>query len=138
MRDLVISAAVVLFLDQLTKRMVQLQPAGRRVGLGPILIRQVRSAKRIYGQSSARGVLVVVWLAALGSAIILYRSGAAIQSRTALIGVGAAVGGAAGNLLDILRRRCVIDFIDLRWWPVFNLADIAILGGLVMALWHQG
>jgi signal peptidase II len=82
-------------------------------------------------------VLVLVWLAALGSAMILHRSGALFQSHAALFGLGSAFGGAAGNLLDILRSRSVVDFIDLGWWPVFNLADAAILGGLVVAFWPQ-
>jgi lipoprotein signal peptidase len=30
----------------------------------------------------------------------------------------------------------VVDFIDLGWWPVFNLADIGIVGGLIAAFWY--
>jgi signal peptidase II len=48
-----------------------------------------------------------------------------------------AFGGAAGNLLDILRLRSIVDFIDLHWWPVFNLADVAIVAGLVVAFWSR-
>jgi len=50
------------------------------------------------------------------------------------VGLGLALGGSASNLFDILRDRHVIDFIDLGWWPVFNVADIAIVVGLVMAI----
>jgi signal peptidase II len=46
-----------------------------------------------------------------------------------------ALGGAAGNLRDILRRHYILDFIDLRWWPVFNLADVSIVAGLLLAFW---
>jgi len=93
--------------------------------------------KDSYRSVATRAALVLVWFAALISAIILYRSGGWFQSQAALFGLGLAFGGAAGNLLDILRRRCIVDFIDLRWWPVFNLADVAIVGGLAVALWHQ-
>jgi signal peptidase II len=48
--------------------------------------------------------------------------------------MGIAVGGATGNLLDLLLRGGVVDFVDLRFWPVFNIADAAILGGVVLAL----
>ena len=65
-------------------------------------------------------------------------SGDRLQSHTAMLGFAAALGGAAGNLVDILRLRCVVDFIDLGWWPVFNLADVAIVCGLVLALWPSG
>ena len=65
----------------------------------------------------------------------LHDSGLYLQSHAAQAGVGCALGGAAGNLLDILRRGHVVDFIDLGWWPVFNLADVAIVGGLLFAFW---
>jgi signal peptidase II len=54
---------------------------------------------------------------------------------TARVGFGAALGGATGNLIDQLRRGAVMDFIDLRIWPVFNLADTFIVVGLGVALW---
>ena len=37
--------------------------------------------------------------------------------------------GAVGNLIDRIRNGLVIDFIDFRVWPVFNIADIAICSG---------
>jgi signal peptidase II len=66
---------------------------------------------------------------------LLRRSGSWFHSQASLIGLGIAFAGAAGNLLDILRHRFVIDFIDLGWWPVFNLADVGIVGGLLLAFW---
>jgi lipoprotein signal peptidase len=51
------------------------------------------------------------------------------------LGVGIALGGAAGNVLDRVRRDGILDFIDLRVWPVFNVADAAIVLGTSMALW---
>ena len=44
--------------------------------------------------------------------------------------LGLVVGGALGNLLDRVRTGGVIDFIDLRVWPVFNIADAAITIGV--------
>ncbi|MDD5772221.1 MAG: signal peptidase II [bacterium] len=49
--------------------------------------------------------------------------------RTALIFI---VSGAAGNLLDRIQYNVVIDFIDFRVWPVFNLADAFIVIGVVI------
>ncbi len=50
------------------------------------------------------------------------------------VGAGSALvlGGAAGNLVDRLRWGYVIDYIDLHRWPVFNLADAAIVAGGVL------
>ncbi len=127
-----------MLLDQWSKRVVQVHLADRGISWGCVLrIRCLTNPKDIYRRDSARVVLVLVWFTALVSAIILHRSGAWFQSHVALFGLGLAFGGAAGNLLDILRNRYIVDFIDLRWWPVFNLADVAIVAGLVVALWPQ-
>ena len=45
------------------------------------------------------------------------------------------LGGAFGNLLDRLRLGAVTDFIDVGPWPVFNLADAAIVTGLLLLVW---
>jgi len=52
-------------------------------------------------------------------------------------GIGAAIvaGGALGNLIDRLARGSVVDFVDLHWWPAFNVADSAItIGAIVIIL----
>lgn len=126
----------MLLLDQYSKRMVQRHVAHRGVALGPVLrIRHFPHRTSAYRRHGTRVVLVISWVVALIAAFLLYHSGRWFQPSSALLGLGLALGGAAGNLLDILRWRCVIDFIDLRWWPVFNLADVAIVAGLVLAFW---
>jgi len=42
--------------------------------------------------------------------------------------------GAISNIIDRLRLDCVIDFIDLKFWPIFNLADVFIAAGVIMLL----
>jgi len=129
------SGGVLLVLDQWSKRMVQAHAANRCISCGRVLrIRYVKNPALANGRK-ARAALVLAWLAALASAIVLYRSGAWFQSYAALFGLGLAFGGAAGNIVDILRLRSIVDFIDLRWWPVFNLADVAIVAGLAAAFW---
>lgn len=52
-----------------------------------------------------------------------------------VIATGCIIGGALGNVVDRVFRGsgfmggAVVDFIDLRWWPVFNVADIGIVCG---------
>lgn len=50
-------------------------------------------------------------------------------------GSGLLLGGAAGNLLDRIQTGLVIDFLDFRIWPVFNLADVAICVGAGMLIY---
>jgi signal peptidase II len=49
--------------------------------------------------------------------------------------VGMVLGGAAGNLIDRLRLGAVVDFIDPTFWPAFNLADTAIVVGVLGVLY---
>jgi signal peptidase II len=48
------------------------------------------------------------------------------------VGLALVCAGAAGNLIDRLRFGYVVDFIDLRVWPVFNIADSAITVGALL------
>lgn len=50
--------------------------------------------------------------------------------------LGLVLGGALGNLLDRLRFGRVVDFLDFRVWPVFNLADTAIFIGVCLLAWE--
>jgi signal peptidase II len=75
---------------------------------------------------------VIVWL------LISLRTE---SSRLSTIGMGLVIGGAAGNLVDrLLRgeawlRGAVVDFIDFQWFPIFNIADMAInVGAAVLIL----
>jgi signal peptidase II len=130
---LLASGVLFLIIDQASKRLIELRFADRAVVCGPYLkIRRVSNAQRLYRRSGFRIALVVVWSAAFVSALILSGQGS-FTGVAAAIGVGAALGGALGNLLDIIRTKSVRDFIDLGWWPVFNVADVAIIGGLAMA-----
>ena len=59
------------------------------------------------------------------------------SSAMSLVATGCIIGGATGNVLDRVFRGtgfmngAVVDFIDLRWWPVFNVADIGIVCGAI-------
>lgn len=136
MIELFASAGALLLLDQWSKRTAHTCAKERGISWGPLLrIRYAAHRKGIYNRASGRALLVLVWLTAVAGAIFLRRSGAWFQGPYAMLGVGLAFGGAAGNLVDILRLRFIVDFIDLRWWPVFNLADVGIVAGLAAAFW---
>ncbi|WP_371369275.1 Lipoprotein signal peptidase [Sporomusa rhizae] len=46
------------------------------------------------------------------------------------LGISLLAGGAVGNVIDRVQTGYVVDFFDLRIWPVFNVADIAIVTGV--------
>jgi lipoprotein signal peptidase len=130
------SGGCVLLLDQWSKRMVERCAAyGYRSSGYFLRIPPVRNVSRSGKSNRDRVILLFIWAIAAVSTLLLYRSGARFNSHIGRIGIGSALGGAAGNLLDIWRRHFIVDFIDLGLWPVFNLADIAITAGIVSSLW---
>jgi signal peptidase II len=119
-------ASVVILLDQWGKRSARAHSDDDRNPL-----RLIRFVPHYINAS--RPTLVLMWLLALASVVILRSSGILFHSAASLAGLGLALGGAASNLFDVLRRGYVVNYIDLGWWPVFNLADAAIIAGLATA-----
>ena len=54
------------------------------------------------------------------------------MGRLSFVSASLIFGGAIGNLIDRIRFGYVVDFLDLRWWPVFNVADIALTVGVFL------
>jgi signal peptidase II len=87
--------------------------------------------------SEARGSTAVVTVIALVVVALLLVIARRTQGTATGIVLGLVIGGALGNLADRLVRHHaggVIDFIDVQWWPVFNIADAAITVGVVIAI----
>ena len=95
------------------------------------------TAMRASGVSLFRcgGAIFAVGLVVTGVIVHIARTSA--YSRTLFVGLGSILGGAAGNLVDRVRSRAVTDFLDVYWgewhWPAFNVADIAICLGVLLA-----
>lgn len=128
------SAVLVVLLDRISKSLFEARAGSRNISIGPLLqLKHVEGVKRAYALRGARFVFLAVWIASLASTIALYQLLPSFRNPTIMIAIGAALGGAAGNLFDVLRKRAVSDFIDFRFWPTFNLADVAIIAGLIVA-----
>ncbi len=87
-------------------------------------------------------VIGVIALAVVGA---LLWSGRTVETRTGAVGLGMVLGGALGNVLDRAFRAgdglmagAVVDWIDLQWWPVFNLADAGVVVGAVVLVISAG
>lgn len=73
-------------------------------------------------------------VAILGLLALLVHRAKTLTERAAMLLI---LGGALGNYLDRLARGYVVDFIHVRYWPVFNAADIWLSAGLVLMLWSS-
>ena len=127
-------AAAVVTLDQLSKTW-----ALRALDDGPVDLFWTLRLKLTINSGAAFGlgkglgpVLVVAAVAVLVVLGMLARS--ASLSGVGTVALGLVLGGALGNLVDRLVRDQggVVDFVDLQWWPVFNVADAAISVGAVL------
>lgn len=80
------------------------------------------------------------WISVLAIAVVVGLSlGYTSRFRLGAVASGLIAGGAIGNLVDRAFRGdegflhgAVVDFVDLQWWPVFNVADAAICVGAVL------
>jgi signal peptidase II len=89
--------------------------------------------------SQATGAPALISVIAIGVVIFLAVAAHRAQDRFTAVILGLVIGGALGNIADRLFRHhggAVIDFIDVRWWAVFNVADAAVSIGVVLALVH--
>lgn len=132
-------AALVLVADQVTKYLAGCFLAeGDPVTLLPGIVRltYVRNYGAAFGiLSHQTAFFVTVGIAALALVVLVYpRLGRG--ERLSRWGLAALLGGIAGNLVDRLRFGYVVDFIDLGVWPVFNLADAAIVVGIALVAWE--
>jgi signal peptidase II len=88
--------------------------------------------------STATGYTVLLTLVAIGVVVCVTRLAARLGSTGWAVALGLLLGGALGNLTDrIFRspgplRGHVVDFLELPHWPIFNLADSAIVLGAVL------
>jgi signal peptidase II len=94
----------------------------------------VRNRGIAFGLFSDGGILLVLFaIAALIALLIFF---ARHRDRPLVwLPTGLLIGGATGNLIDRTREGGVTDFIDLPWWPAFNVADIAITFGVISLLY---
>jgi signal peptidase II len=52
------------------------------------------------------------------------------------LSLGLQLGGALGNLIDRLRQGYVVDFIAIKAWPVFDIADACVIVGVLILAYH--
>lgn len=138
---LVAVALVVFALDIVSKVIVVAQLSDRppvRLLDGLLTLRITRNSGAAF--SIGTGMTVVFTLIAAGVVVAILRTARRLRSLPWAISLGLLLGGATGNLTDRLLRAPaplrghVVDWIELPHWPVFNVADSAIVCGGVLAV----
>lgn len=130
--------ATILFFDQLCKFLIL-----RYIGLNATfdIIKGVLSLTPILNTGGGFGILpnqtfLFVTVSLLTIIFITYLLlKQKIKERIFLYSLSMVLAGALGNLIDRLRLGAVIDFIDFKIWPVFNIADSFITIAVVLLAW---
>lgn len=134
---LIIVASVVV-LDQLTKflalNFLQLNTPF-------VLIKNFFNLTLVYNRGAAFGLfqhqlLAFIAISILAIVIILFNLKNKNNTLIFKLSLSLILGGAVGNLIDRVRFGYVIDFLDFRVWPVFNLADSFITIAAVLLFWE--
>jgi signal peptidase II len=118
--------------DQLTKLIVASEltlDEGLHV-VGPFSIHHVQNSGIAFGLfASATPVVTLLTALAVGWMLLFFaRSGS--RHPVLPVALGLLIGGSTSNLIDRIRLGHVTDFLDLRYWPAFNLADSFIVVGV--------
>jgi signal peptidase II len=145
-------AVAVIALDQLSKRWaLDRLSTGDVVDLiGSLRFKLAFNTGMAFSKGSGSGA--IIGTVALGIVVVLALVARKVESKVQLVLIGIVMGGALGNIIDRLSRvgevnpftretatgfmsGAVVDFIDLQWWPVFNIADAAVVcGGIALAV----
>ena len=126
---------VVLAADQVTKALVRSSVTlGEENAVFPgIQIVHVLNRGVAFGALSGQSAVMVIVVVALAGLIAWF----AVHSARPHVWLptGLLLGGAVGNIVDRVREGAVTDFIKIPLWPAFNLADVAIVVGVLALLW---
>ena len=135
-----LAAAALVLLDQLTKWWaLEALDSGRIIDVfWTLRLRLVFNTGAAFGSFEGLGPLLAIAAAAVAAALLLNRRLA--SHRGSAVATGCVAGGALGNLADRVFRSddgflagAVVDFIDVQWWPVWNVADMGVvLGGAAL------
>lgn len=123
----------VLLLDQMVKRLIMSDmPLGMSIPVLPGIfhITYIQNPGAAFGiLAQQRWLFIAVGFLFMGAAVV-FRRRLRRESRWMQCGVALLLGGAVGNLVDRILWGAVVDFLDFRVWPVFNIADISIVVGV--------
>lgn len=93
--------------------------------------------------SKGQGLGRFIGLLAIGVAVWLWLSLRKVSTTIGVVGTAMLIGGAIGNVVDRLfrgdawLRGSVVDFIDLQWFPVFNIADSSVTIGAIVLIYSS-
>ena len=135
---LIFIVLAVISIDQLAKYLVSIYARGGFFIIPQILSLEIHKNPGVaFGLALPESTIIILITIILSSLVwYRYKKRKAENFILGNIGFGLIIGGAISNLIDRLRFSYIIDFINLRPWSVFNIADVAIVVGVIMLAWN--
>jgi signal peptidase II len=129
-------AVAAVLADQVTKHVVTSTLAldDSEHVLGPLSIHHVQNSGIAFGLFAGATAIVTVVTAGAVIWMLVYFARSGSRHPVLPAALGLLIGGSLSNLVDRIRLHHVTDFIDLTWWPAFNLADSFIVVGVAILL----
>jgi signal peptidase II len=134
MIKIILPIIIVLF-DQLTKFIVEKYLYFKQIAVidNMLLLTYVQNSGGAWGIFNNIPLLFIILVPIVVIGLFWYISKS--KNKLEIISVCMIIGGALGNYIDRIIRGYVVDFIDFRVWPVFNVADIfVVVGGILLIL----
>lgn len=137
---LLVPAAVVVALDQLTKHLFWSNARNYQVIDGFFNITLVKNAGAAFGVLQGGRFFFVA--ASVAAVLLILYIGSRLPpgERSRRVWLGLILGGALGNLIDRVRAGEVVDFLQIgiagHYWPVFNVADMGVTIGAALMILH--
>ena len=127
-------AGAALAADQMTKQIVAstLELGSEVHVLGPFSIHHVHNSGIAFGLFASATSLVIVLTAFAIAWMLLFFARSGARHPVLPTALGLVIGGSLSNLVDRVRLGHVTDFLDVRYWPAFNLADSFIVVGVAV------
>jgi signal peptidase II len=130
------ACGVVVAIDQGAKALAtSLVDPGDRAEVLPFLaFENVRNKGVAFGLGGDISAVVIGGTIVVLVGLLVFLAARSKRGWPILLPAALLIGGALGNLADRVRDGAVIDYIDLPLWPTFNLADVAIVAGVLLLL----
>jgi len=130
---ILLTAVIIVLLDQITKFIITKKiPLGKSIPIIPGIF------SFTYFQNTGAGfglfpgsTRLLIWFSIIVIGLILYFYESIPENKYTQISIALILGGTFSNLIDRINLGYIIDFLDFKIWPIFNIADTAITIGVI-------
>jgi len=137
-----LTALLIVVADQLSKFWIRsnLATGESLFEVGFLRLARVHNTGAAFGLFQGQSFLLTIIASVAVAALLLYtlffhHKFPFLDNRLGKLALGLVLGGTTGNLIDRIHLGYVTDFIDFNFWPAFNIADSAVVVGIIILVY---